>query len=161
MRSNAEYTFLLRNVGLIMAVLYLIFFALASSGYLKDDNGRAPQFDIWDYIIHIGAALLLLIVHLIWSRHVVLVEVDQQAISLLDARPPARYQWHQIQSVRTFWLSAPPIYVLKIEPDQRDEHLLSFYAFVTEPKFAWWGFFSTDLSEMGALINEKKRRYSL
>lgn len=156
MKSNSGYTFFFKHVFLLVTLLATLFGTL---GYLFPEsvtvNGQPANFDLYDYLIIGGIAIIGVILHMLFSPHFVNVKLGGQNISILDYEPEEVINWTNVESISKFWFVFPPLYKLKIKDEE------GYYLFTTQPTYVDTGIGTVDLSSMGSLIKRKKKELGI
>jgi hypothetical protein len=156
MKSNSTYTFLLKHIFLIPAVLSI---SIGLKGYLVENsvevNGELTSLDIYDLAIALCIGLLFLLFWMMIKDHVVAVKLGGQNITIYDGEETITVNWFDVDRLSHLVLIQLPVYKLKIKNEE------GYYLFVTQPFSINFGFGTIDLSDMGREIKKKKRELNI
>ena len=102
-------------------------------------------------LIGIGCFLIFIAI----KDKFVIVKLGGQNVTINNGENERIINWIEVESLSLLQFVYPPLYKLKVKGDNK------VYWFNTESQFINVGGFTSDTSEMGALIKKKKRELGI
>ena len=156
MESIKETYYGFKYLPLIIGVLLISFPVL---NYFNPEsttvNGEAVQLDPWLSLIIVLCGCLAILVFLYFKESYVMVEIGNQAIRIKDGNEELLVNWIDVESVSLLYFIFPPLYKLRIKGYD------DYFLFTTGRTGLQIAGFTKDMSEMGDLINKKKKELGI
>lgn len=137
----------------------LLFIAIPALNVIDPElatfNGEHKAMDWFTFSIFILVGLLAILVFLIFQDKFAVVEIGNQKIKVNRGSEEIEVSWLEVESVDLLQFIFPPLYKLKIKGHE------DYILFATDRSGLSVGGFTKDLSEMGGLVNKKKRELGI
>jgi len=157
MESDRAHHFLFKYGLLIFGVLFLItsLVSAISPGQHFEFNGERLDDDLVTSTIFGLIGLILILLFVVVKDKFVRVALGNQAVKIYQHGQERFVNWLEVESVKQIQFVTPPLYTMKIK-DTDDTVWFN-------TKSSFWSFngYTTDMSDMGALIKKKKRELGL
>jgi hypothetical protein len=114
-------------------------------------NGESIERDLFVTMVFILIGVFLIIIFFLIKNKFVLTSMGNQSIVIKKGEWEENVNWLDVESLSLMQFVYPPLYRIKIEGIE-----MAFW-FNIENHFVIAGGFTTDLSDMGDLIQKKKR----
>jgi hypothetical protein len=156
MESNKTYHYLFKYSFVGISVV-LILGAVVSwvSPESITVNGEPGKRDLLMTTIFALLAILALLLFLLVRKKFAIVELGNQTIKIKTNGQDKPISWLEVEEIKLIQFVYPPLYKIKVKNDE------STIWFNTEPEFISISGFVRDTSEMGRLINKKKRELGI
>lgn len=156
MQSNKTYhtifKFGLLGIGILFLVISVFSWFLPQ---LIEMNGESIERDLVTTIFFIVIGVFLIIIFFLIKNKFVLANMGNQSIVIKNGEWEENVNWLDVEPLSLIQFVYPPLYRIKIKGIEKT------FWFNTENHFVNAGGFTTDLSEMGNLIKNKKRELGI
>jgi hypothetical protein len=137
----------------------LLFIAIPTLNAIDPDlatfNGEHKEMDWFSFIIFILVGLLAILVFMMFQDKFAMVEMGNQKLKVSKGSEEIEVNWLDVESVDLLHFVFPPLYKLRIKGHE------DYILFATSRSGLSVAGFTKDLSEMGNLINKKKREFGI
>ena len=156
MKSNKKYHFVFKFVFLFVGLLTwtIPIFSWIAPKYAKI-NGEIGSVDFVTTVIIGLVGLVFILLFFTIKDKFAIVELGNQNIKITNGNEEKSVEWLDIESLKQIQFVFPPLYSLKIKDS--DETIW----FNTEVRYISINGFTIDTSDMGELINKKKRELGI
>lgn len=146
MASSSPCTWLLKYILPVSAFL-LITFSIQASSVAHDPN--------FVLLILVGISSSIVLFWMTYQDQVVRVKLDSQAVTIFYQEGEESVPWPEVEYINQLLFLDIPVYKLKLKSR------LGYYLFATRSPYVNFGFGTQDLSDMGALIKQKKKEWNM
>jgi hypothetical protein len=156
MESNNLYHHILKYLFLGLGIIMLITTIL--SWFFPDlfwVNGSKMEQSIVATLVFGMIGIVCFLIFIAVRDKFVTVKLGGQTLTIKNGDGEKKVNWMEVESLSLMQFFYPPLYKLKVKGDNK------VYWFNTENKFIMASGFIKDLSEMGDLIQKKKRELGI
>lgn len=152
MESNRTYHYVFKYGLLGFSILFTLWSVVSwVAPEITTVNGRPGTQDPWTTIIFALCGLLTFLVFLLIRDNFAIVALGHQTVEIRRNGQRKTISWLDVEELRLIQFVYPPLYKLKTKGC--DDTIW----FNTEPRYISIGGVVTDMSEMGRLIQRKKK----
>jgi hypothetical protein len=118
-------------------------------------NSEHKEMDWFSFIIFILIGLIAILAFMLFQDKFAIVEMGNQKIKVNRGSEEIEVNWLEVESIDLLQFIFPPLYKLRIKGHE------GYILFATSRSGLSVAGFTKDLSEMGGLINKKKREFGI
>jgi hypothetical protein len=156
MESDRIHTLLIKYIfllaGSVIALTGLAGFLIPNSISV---NGVNRPLSVNELVISLLIGAVLFVIHILWTRKVAKVKINQNKILIDDFKNEFEINWTDVESLIRYQYVYPPLYKITIKQEKGS------YLFITKPTYISVSGFIADLSDMGNLIKKKKQELKI
>jgi hypothetical protein len=146
------FKYLLLFLGIIIMTIPVVSFLFPESISINEKNGPA---DATTTLISVLVGILIILIFYVIKDRFVIVELNNQTIKIIQGTHEETVTWPEVDSIAQFRFIRPPLYKLRTKVSDKA------YWFNTTSDYISMGGFTSDISDMGALIKKKKRELGI
>ena len=146
MTSSSSYTWFLKY--LLPIALFLLVALSLQANSIEHNLG-------YNILILVGVGSSVTLFWMTYQEKVVKVKLGSQTIIIIHQEREESVDWSEVEYIDRLLFLDIPVYKLKLKKQ------LGYYLFATQPYYVNFGFGTRDLSNMGALIKQKKKEWNM